>query len=81
MVDNGTKITWSVDWELTGGFSLSSLLVRFTGNGAFEEMIAGSLENLKDLIENALAEQVDTPAEAQPEATDAPATDETEPEA
>jgi hypothetical protein len=27
------------------------LLIWFTGNGAFEEMIAGSLENLKALIE------------------------------
>ena len=71
--DNGTKITWSVDWELTGGFSLSSLLVRFTGNGAFEEMIAGSLENLKELIENAPAEQVDTPAPAEQEANEAEA--------
>ena len=66
-VDDGTKITWSVDWELTGGFSLSSLLVRFTGNGAFEEMIAGSLENLKDLIENAPAKQVEAPSSEEEE--------------
>jgi uncharacterized protein YndB with AHSA1/START domain len=46
-----TKVTWSVDWKLTSGFSLNSLLIWFTGNGAFEEMIAGSLENLKELIE------------------------------
>lgn len=46
-----TQLTWIVDWELTGGFSLGSLLLRFTGNGAFEEMIAGSLENLKRLLE------------------------------
>ena len=46
-----TEITWTVDWELTGGFSLSKLLMRFTGNGSFEEMIGGSLENLKDLVE------------------------------
>ena len=82
-VDNGTKITWSVDWELTGGFSLSTLLVRFTGNGAFEEMIAGSLENLKALIESAPAEQIDTPAPAieETEATNAPASGEAESEA
>ena len=48
---NDTLITWTVDWQLTGGFSLSSLLIRFSGNGAFEEMIAGSLENLKRLVE------------------------------
>ncbi len=47
-----TQVTWTVDWELTGGFSLSSLLIRFTGNSAFEEMMAGSLENLKQLVEN-----------------------------
>lgn len=47
-----TKITWAVDWELTGGFSLNKLLIWFTGNGAFEEMIAGSLENLKTLVES-----------------------------
>lgn len=46
-----TKVTWLVDWELTGGFSLSGLLIRFTGNGAFEEMMAGSLEKLKQLVE------------------------------
>lgn len=48
---NSTTVTWIVDWELTGGFSLSSLLVRFTAKGTFEEMMAGSLENLKRLIE------------------------------
>ena len=46
-----TEVTWTVDWELTGGFSLSKLLMRFTGNGSFEEMIGGSLENLKDMVE------------------------------
>jgi uncharacterized protein YndB with AHSA1/START domain len=51
-VDDNTRVTWTVDWELTGGFSISSLLLRFTANGAFEEMIAGSLENLKVLVEN-----------------------------
>lgn len=50
-----TKISWNVDWELTGGFSLSSLLIRFTANGAFEEMMAGSLENLKHLVEKEVA--------------------------
>jgi uncharacterized protein YndB with AHSA1/START domain len=45
------QLTWIVDWELTGGFSLGSLLLRFTGNGAFEEMMAGSLENLRRLVE------------------------------
>ncbi len=45
-----TQVTWLVDWELTGGFSFSSLLIRFTANGAFEEMMAGSLDNLKHLL-------------------------------
>ena len=54
--DNYTKVTWSLDWELTGGFSLSKLLFRLTGNGAFEEMIAGSLENLKQLVEEKTAQ-------------------------
>ncbi|MBN1995107.1 MAG: SRPBCC family protein [Anaerolineae bacterium] len=54
-MDGKTKVTWSLDWELTGGFSLSKLLIRFTGNGAFEEMIAGSLENLKQLVEKETA--------------------------
>jgi hypothetical protein len=67
--DGQTGVTWTVDWELTGGFSLSKLLMRFTGNGSFEEMIAGSLENLKDLVEkenksgNEAAAQAETPAE------------------
>jgi uncharacterized protein YndB with AHSA1/START domain len=52
-----TEVTWTVDWELTGGFSLSKLLMRFTGNGSFEEMIAGSLENLKDLVEKEIPDQ------------------------
>jgi uncharacterized protein YndB with AHSA1/START domain len=51
-----TNISWNVDWELTGGFSLSSLLIRFTANGSFEEMMAGSLENLKRLVEKEVAE-------------------------
>lgn len=49
---DATTVTWVVDWELTGGFSLNKLLIRFTANGAFEEMMAGSLENLKQLVEN-----------------------------
>lgn len=47
---NGTRITWTVDWKLTG-FSLNSVLLRLTGSGAFEEMMAGSLEQLKRLVE------------------------------
>ena len=50
-VGDGTQVTWSVDWSVTSGFSLNSILVRFTGDGNFEEMIAGSLENLKRLVE------------------------------
>lgn len=60
-VGDQTRVTWSVDWQLTGGFSLSSLLIRFSGNSAFEEMMAGSLENLKELVENEAA-QADNPA-------------------
>jgi uncharacterized protein YndB with AHSA1/START domain len=47
----GTKIVWTVDWKLIGGWSLNALLIRLTGNGVFEEMIAGSLENLKKIVE------------------------------
>jgi len=54
-VDESTKVTWTVDWELTGGFSLTKLLLRFSAGGAFEEMIAGSLENLKMLVEKEVA--------------------------
>jgi uncharacterized protein YndB with AHSA1/START domain len=50
-VDEETRVTWTVEWEVGGGFSLNKLLIWFTGNSAFEEMIAGSLENLKNLIE------------------------------
>lgn len=49
--DQGTRITWTVDWKLTGGWSLNAILIRLTGNGVFEEMIAGSLENLKKVVE------------------------------
>jgi uncharacterized protein YndB with AHSA1/START domain len=59
-VDDQTKVTWTLNWELTGGFSLGKLLFRLTGNGAFEEMIAGSLENLKVLVEEETA-QPDSP--------------------
>lgn len=48
---NGTRVTWTVDWNLTGGWSLNAILIRLTGNGVFEEMIAGSLENLKKVVE------------------------------
>ena len=47
----GTRIIWTVDWSLIGGWSLNAILIRFTGNGVFEEMIAGSLENLKRIVE------------------------------
>jgi uncharacterized protein YndB with AHSA1/START domain len=50
-VNDHTEITWTLDWELTGGFSLSKLLIRLTGKGAFEEMMAGSLEKLRLLAE------------------------------
>gem|GEM_PF-1453305 len=70
-VDGSTKVTWVVDWELTGGFSLSSLLVRFTAGGAFEEMMAGSLENLKEVVENE-ATTADAPS---PETDDTDDTD------
>lgn len=60
-----TKVTWMVDWELTGGFSLSSLLIRFTGNRAFEEMIAGSLENLKQLVEKESLQADSPPPQAE----------------
>jgi uncharacterized protein YndB with AHSA1/START domain len=46
-----THLTWQVDWALTGGFSLGSLLLRFSGNRAFEEMMVGSLEKLKQVVE------------------------------
>lgn len=55
-IEDYTKVTWTLDWELTGGFSLSKLLIRLTGSGAFEEMIAGSLENLKQLVEEETAQ-------------------------
>jgi hypothetical protein len=48
---DGAHITWTVDWQLLGGWSLNALLIRLTGNGVFEEMIAGSLENLKKVVE------------------------------
>jgi uncharacterized protein YndB with AHSA1/START domain len=63
--EDQTEITWTVDWELTGGFSLSKLLMRFTGNGSFEEMMAGSLENLKDLVEKEVESGGETEAEAE----------------
>ncbi|MCL4303524.1 MAG: hypothetical protein KJ077_48005, partial [Anaerolineae bacterium] len=50
-VENGTHIVWTVDWKLIGGWSLNAILIRLTGNGVFEEMIAGSLENLKRVVE------------------------------
>jgi carbon monoxide dehydrogenase subunit G len=63
-IDYRTKVTWSLDWELTGGFSLGKLLMRFTGNGAFEEMISGSLDNLKWLIEEGKQAEGDEKPEA-----------------
>lgn len=62
-VDGHTTVTWSVDWAVAAGFSLNALLVRFSGNGAFEEMMAGSLENLKQLVEQEVVASV-TPVEA-----------------
>lgn len=50
-LENGTRIVWTVDWKLIGGWSLNAILIRLTGNGVFEEMIAGSLENLKRVVE------------------------------
>jgi uncharacterized protein YndB with AHSA1/START domain len=49
--NGATVVTWTVDWQLTGGFSLSKILIWFTGGGTFEEMMAGSLENLKQMFQ------------------------------
>lgn len=49
---SGTHITWTVEWKLIGGWSLNAIIIRLTGNGVFEEMIAGSLENLKRVVES-----------------------------
>lgn len=46
-----TRVTWRLDWEVETGFSLTSVMLMFAGNSIFEEMIAGSLANLKQLIE------------------------------
>lgn len=75
-VGESTNVTWTVDWELTGGFSLTKLLLRFSAGGAFEEMIAGSLENLKLLVEK------ESPAgeEPQPEAAGQQAGEQPEPQ-
>ena len=62
---DSTKVTWSVDWSITSGFSLNSLLIRFSGDGAFEEMIAGSLENLKELVEQETSPNVVTTGEGE----------------
>jgi len=48
----GTKITWQVDWALTGGWSLNSIMMRFTANGSFEEIMEGSLAKLKHVAES-----------------------------
>jgi uncharacterized protein YndB with AHSA1/START domain len=78
-VGESTKVTWTVDWELTGGFSLTKLLLRFSAGGAFEEMIAGSLENLKLVVEKEATASAGE--EAQPEPALQQAGEETEPEA
>lgn len=62
-VGQATKITWTVTWELTAGFSLGKLLLRFSASNAFAEMIAGSLENLKKLVETVTAGAVTPPSE------------------
>jgi len=46
-----TQLTWSVVWQLPGGFSIASLLMRFTAQSAFEQMMAGSLAKLRQLVE------------------------------
>lgn len=52
--NGATTVTWAVEWALTGGFSLNALL-RFSGNGAFEEMMRGSLAKLKQVVEQEAA--------------------------
>jgi uncharacterized protein YndB with AHSA1/START domain len=64
-MEDGTLVTWTVDWKITAGFSLNALLMRISGDGAFEETVAGSLENLKQLIEKAIQE--DAPEAEKPE--------------
>ncbi len=50
--DSGTDVTWMVDWQVKGGFSLAWLSAWLTAGGGFEEMIVGSLENLQQLLES-----------------------------
>jgi len=72
--DESTTIIWNVDWALTGGFSLGSLLARFTANSAFEEMMAGSLEKLKQVVETEAAANLE---ESAPEADEENSGDDT----
>jgi len=60
----GTRVVWTVDWKLIGGWSLNAILIRLTGNGVFEEMIAGSLENLKRVVEGEAKTREARPSEA-----------------
>ena len=66
-VEQATKITWTVTWELTAGFSLGKLLLRFSASNAFAEMIAGSLENLKALVETETVSAAESPPAEDPE--------------
>ena len=46
-----TIVLWSVVWEPADYSWLGRRLLYFTGRDAFEEVMAGSLENLKELVE------------------------------
>lgn len=55
-LENRTRVTWRMDWDVDSTFSLTGVMLLFAGNGIFEEMVVGSLGNLKRLIESELSE-------------------------
>jgi len=51
VIEGGTSVNWTVDYELSSGRFLPDMVLRYTAAQQLPDMIIYSLDNLKELVE------------------------------
>ena len=57
IIEGGTSVTWTVDYELSGGRFLPDMVLRYTASQQIPDMVIYSLDNLKELVEESTNEK------------------------
>jgi len=57
IIEGGTSVTWTVDYELSGGRFLPDMVLKFTAAQQLPDMVIYSLDNLKDIVEESTNEK------------------------